>query len=87
MHEFHISVPPMMWVPEQQLSALRFDSVTLKCFVEAHPEALTYWEHRGRMVQAGTRFVTIVTHGTPSYKVPKPNDFLSAKLGILFINI
>ena len=63
------TVPPMMWVPAQQTSARQNSSITLTCFVEAHPEALTFWEHNGRMIQPGTRFSTAVTQGTPAYKV------------------
>ena len=63
------SVPPMMWVPAQQTSALRGSSITLTCSVEAHPEALTFWEHGGRMVQPGDRFFTSTKQGNPSYKV------------------
>ena len=63
-------VPPMMWVPAQQISAYHGDEeATLVCYVEAHPEALTFWEKGRRMLQSGGRF-SIKTHRqTPSYKV------------------
>ena len=42
----------MMWVPQQQISAVQgSEEVTLDCVVEAHPEALTFWEKGGRMLQ------------------------------------
>ncbi len=59
----------MMWVPAQQLSALRHSSVTLTCFVESHPDALTYWEHEGAMVQPSQRTAITNTPGAPAYKV------------------
>ena len=63
-------VPPMMWVPQQQISAYRGSKgVTLECVVEAHPEALTFWEKAGRMLQSGTRFHMTTIRQTPSYKV------------------
>ena len=72
-----IIVPPMMWVPQQQISAYRGSKgVTLECVVEAHPEALTFWEKAGRMLQSGTRFHMTTIRQTPSYKV----------LILLFIN-
>ena len=67
----------MMWVPQQQISAYRGSKgVTLECVVEAHPEALTFWEKAGRMLQSGTRFHMTTIRQTPSYKV----------LILLFIN-
>ena len=63
-------VPPMMWVPQQQISAYRGSKgVTLECVVEAHPEALTFWEKGGRMLQSGNRFHMNNLRQTPSYKV------------------
>ena len=64
------SVPPMMWVPAQQISAVRgAPRAKLTCFVEAHPEALTFWEKDRRMIQQGGRFRMSSHRGTPSYKV------------------
>ena len=62
-------VPPMMWVPEQQLRAVRGGSATLRCEVESHPEALTFWHHAGRIVQPGGKFFMSESRGKPSYKV------------------
>ena len=59
----------MMWVPAQQTSALRGGSVSLTCFVEAHPEALTFWEHNGSMMQPGPRVTIRNKQGNPTYKV------------------
>ncbi len=59
----------MMWVPMQQTSALRGGSIRLRCVVEAHPEALVFWEHGGRMMQNGRRVRTETKQGAPTYKV------------------
>lgn len=64
-----IVVPPMMWIPAQQTSAISGNSITLTCFVEAHPEALTFWEHNGRMIQSDRRVYMTNKPGTPKYKV------------------
>ena len=67
---FENIVPPMMWVPQQQISAVQGSKeVTLDCVVEAHPEALTFWEKGGRMLQTGGRFNMNTLRQTPSYKV------------------
>ena len=60
----------MMWVPAQQTSALRGSGIVLTCFVEAHPEALLFWEHNGRMIQPTPKIFMSKTPGTPKYKVP-----------------
>ena len=59
----------MMWVPDQQLRAVRGGSVTLSCVVESHPEALTFWHHAGRIVQPRGKFFMSTVQGKPSYKV------------------
>ena len=41
---FFITVPPMIWVPEQLISVYSGESVRLTCVVEAHPASLNYWE-------------------------------------------
>lgn len=64
-----IDFPPMMWVPDQQLRAVRGGSVTLSCVVESHPEALTFWHHAGRIVQPRGKFFMSTVQGKPSYKV------------------
>jgi hypothetical protein len=63
------SVPPMMWVPAQQMRVVRGEEAKLVCYVEAHPEALVYWEHNGHMVQEGGHILTRHHRGTPKYKV------------------
>lgn len=59
----------MMWVPAQLQSVYYGDEATLVCVVEAHPEALVYWEFNGQMVQEvdGIRMKQI--RGPPPYKV------------------
>ena len=75
-----ISVPPMMWVPAQQISAIRgAPRAKLTCFVEAHPEALTYWEKDRKMIQQSKRHKMVTHKGTPSYKVNSKLYALSLK--------
>jgi len=65
-----IDFPPMMWVPAQQISAIRgAPRAKLTCFVEAHPEALTYWEKDRKMIQQSKRHKMVTHKGTPSYKI------------------
>ena len=60
----------MMWVPAQQISAVRgVSEAKLACYVEAHPEALTFWEKDRRMLQSGARLRMSIHRGTPRYKV------------------
>jgi neurotrimin len=59
----------MMWVPYQQSRAIRGGSATLACFVESHPEALTFWHHGGRIIQPRGKFSMSTKQGQPSYKV------------------
>ncbi len=73
-HLFLFQVPPMMWVPDQQVRALRGGRVTLACFVESHPEALTFWHHAGRIIQPRGRFSMHTQNGKPSYKVRNGNN-------------
>ena len=65
------AVPPMMWVPAQQLSVYYGDDATLVCVVEAHPEALVYWEFDGQMVQevSSSGIEMSPLSGPPKYKV------------------
>ena len=41
----------------------------MTCFVESHPEALTFWEFGGRMLQPGSRFAISTINGQLSYKI------------------
>ena len=59
----------MMWVPAQKLSVYRGEETTLVCVVEAHPEALVYWEFNGQMVQEINGVVMRQIRGPPKYKV------------------
>ncbi len=58
----------MMWVPAQQLSVYHGDDATLVCVIEAHPEALVYWEFNGQMVQEGGELQVRRISGPPSPK-------------------
>ena len=64
-------VPPMMWVPAQQHSVYYGQDASLVCVVEAHPEALVYWEFNGQMVQEvdGIQIRQIQGPPGPKYKV------------------
>ena len=63
------SVPPMMWVPAQRRSVYYGSEVELICVVEAHPEALTYWEFNGELVQESNDITMREISGPPNYKV------------------
>ena len=84
-----ISVPPMMWIPAQQVSVVAGSEMKLVCFVESHPEALTFWEHNGRMLQPSSRISIRNQIGSPRYKVPYRFEPLGNLLGrdtiILFV--
>ena len=66
-------VPPMMWVPAQQISVYYGDDATLVCMVEAHPEALVYWEFNGQMIQEVGGIQMRQLRGPPKYKVMGAN--------------
>ena len=76
----------MMWVPDQQLRAVRGSSVTLRCVVESHPEALTFWHHAGRIVQPRGKFFMSTVQGKPSYKV-KGNEKEGTAAVLLMIGL
>merc|ERR1719510_1944808 len=59
----------MMWVPAQKLSVYRGAETTLVCVVEAHPEALVFWEFNGQMVQEINGVVMKQIRGPPKYKI------------------
>ena len=59
----------MMWVPAQKLSVYRGSETTLVCVVEAHPEALVFWEFNGQMLQEINGVVMRQIRGPPKYKV------------------
>ena len=59
----------MMWIPAQQVSVVAGSEIKLVCFVESHPEALTFWEHNGRMLQPSSRVSIRNQIGSPRYKV------------------
>ena len=59
----------MMWIPAQQVSVVAGSEMKLVCFVESHPEALTFWEHNGRMLQPSSRISIRNQIGSPRYKV------------------
>lgn len=37
------TVPPMVWVPQQLVGSPLGATVTIECWLEAHPAALHYW--------------------------------------------
>ena len=59
----------MIWVPAQLVGAYHGDTVTLTCFVEAHPVSLNYWEKDGVMIHAGEHYEYNQERGSPAYKV------------------
>jgi len=67
--ELGIDFTPMIWVPAQLVGVYHGDSVTLTCFVEAHPASLNYWEKDGVMIHQDDQHNTTQERGTPQYKV------------------
>ena len=67
------SVSPMIWVPAQLVGAYHGDTITLTCFVEAHPASLNYWEKEGVMVHQDEHYHQSQDRGTPAYKVSWPS--------------
>ena len=61
----------MMWVPAQQMNVYYGQDATLVCVVEAHPDALVYWEFNGQIVQENQGYHMKILKGPPSpkYKV------------------
>ena len=59
----------MIWVPAQLVGAYHGDTITLTCFVEAHPASLNYWEKEGVMVHQGEHYHQSQDRGTPAYKM------------------
>ena len=59
----------MIWVPAQLVGAYHGDTVTLTCFVEAHPASLNYWEKDGVMIHANNHYEYSQERGSPAYKV------------------
>lgn len=67
----------MMWVPEQKTSAIRGSSVTLTCFVEAHPDALTYWEHNKKAIIYDSYIGTGALSKLPSFQMVQSGQYVS----------
>ena len=59
----------MIWVPAQLVGAFHGETVTLTCFVEAHPASLNYWEKDGVMIHQDDHYTVTQERGTPQYKV------------------
>ena len=59
----------MIWVPAQLVGAYHGDTVSLTCFVEAHPASLNYWEKDGVMIHANDHYDYTQERGSPAYKV------------------
>jgi len=67
--ELGIDFTPMIWVPAQLVGAFHGETVTLTCFVEAHPASLNYWEKDGTMIHQDEHYTVAQERGTPQYKV------------------
>jgi len=77
--ELGIDFTPMIWVPAQLVGVYHGDTVTLTCFVEAHPASLNYWEKDGVMIHQDDQHNTTQERGTPQYKVEMKLTILSAR--------
>ncbi|XP_066903881.1 leucine-rich repeat, immunoglobulin-like domain and transmembrane domain-containing protein 3 [Halyomorpha halys] len=60
----------MLWIPHQLVGSPLGRNVTLECFTEAHPNALTYWTREdGQMIHSSKKYHTIEIPQEVSYKV------------------
>jgi len=66
--QLNVDFPPMMWVPAQQMNVYYGQDATLVCVVEAHPDALVYWEFNGQIVQENQGYHIKILKGPPSPK-------------------
>ena len=65
----------MMWVPAQQMNVYYGQDATLVCVVEAHPDALVYWEFNGQIVQENQGYHMKILKGPPSPKYKVLHNF------------
>ena len=63
-----VSVPPMIWIPNQLIGASIGSEVTLDCNTEAFPLSLNYWtKDDNYMIVSSDKFKT--SNSEKSYKV------------------
>ncbi|KAK7078959.1 hypothetical protein SK128_016868 [Halocaridina rubra] len=46
----HVEFPPQIHVPNQLVGVPTGDNVTIECFVEAYPKAISYWVKKDMMI-------------------------------------
>ncbi|CAB0001465.1 unnamed protein product, partial [Nesidiocoris tenuis] len=51
-----ISVPPMIWVPNQLVGAPPGTDVTIECNTEAYPKAISYWVYDSNMILPTSKY-------------------------------
>ncbi|CAM1324504.1 Uncharacterised protein r2_g3326 [Pycnogonum litorale] len=60
-----LSVPPMLWIPEQLIGAVIDSKIKLVCNVEAFPKPITYWKNTSNnVVISSDRYLSTVTETT-----------------------
>ena len=51
---FAKTVPPMLWIQNQQELAYSGQDVVLGCHIEAHPKSMNYWTTaKGDLINSG----------------------------------
>ena len=59
IHDFlftFLTVPPMLWIPNQLESAFVGQDVMLECHIEAYPKSINYWTTaKGDMIISGEK--------------------------------
>lgn len=78
-----ISVPPMIWIPNQLVGAPVGTDVVLDCNLESHPQSVTFWTREGGVMVLSNEKYDSVLMPSNLYKVQmrlrikdlKPEDF------------
>jgi len=69
MFFFLFSVPPMIWVQNQLISAYEGQQITLECYTEAFPNSINYWTQDGGKIVAQGRNSPASHQSLPSNKL------------------
>lgn len=77
-----LTVPPVLWIPNQLVGAPLGRDVTLDCHTEAYPSSINYWGRRSNemiisndKMQVKTKEKTYKTHMRLTIKNLQPQDF------------
>lgn len=82
---YYVSVPPMIWVPNQLVGAPVGTDVTVDCQIEAYPRAISYWMFESSIILESKKYHLNFTensyraHMKMTVKSLEPKDFGSYK--------